>query len=973
MTITLKNRDMIQLGFLKRIKAFLLNGGLVLLISYNTGFSQSLFGCNKYFIGQGGDCIVTVRPQNGMYLNQYYIKGLEGLSYTTKKFYNKNEFGNNIISQEIEREYWIKGGTVGSYIIYMADEPDDLLADAIRQMSFKVYYPVGSVSISGTEIRLCQSVTTSTYSASASNADSYSWSIDPATSGTINGGSVSWNIEFVGTATVRVNAIGAGGDVTTASLAIIRDANQTFTAEIYKPAVVCEGEQFTIGVITSHSQATYAWYEDDSQNSIGSTAYLPVTPQVGTFYRVTVTPSTNISCLINTGPINLTTRGSSFRVKPRVNSLSMSSTTTSRCNTDTQNSNFTATANDVDSYQWSISPGNAGTLVPNTYYEGGALKASCAVVWNNSFAGQATVSVTARGCGTSSQSTSNSIRVSRLAATPSLANVPSELCLNEKYDVNLSFSEADVNYQLFGDGGMSSSSIQQLSPTSWRITGPGRYTIIARDAFGNCSNVISEPHYISETITDFSLSTNSGTLTQLSSNKYNLEGCLFEESTLTASGEGSSYQWYLYDGYNEVCGCMQKGDCWRYFGNLHPDLLQKKWDETCLKLQKESSSIRAAPGWAKELLLRFKDACNITQEKRIQLTYVPLTFVKEISPDLNERVMGAGTTQFKLEYTGTLAGLEWQLIPTEAGSISTAGLVTWNPSWSSFLGNSKQPAIVKAKVKQCSGWEDYVRYIDVYPVLDADENRIRMYVTQRPYDNGTDVFLAIENPTEVNVSAGYFDGLGRNVINTQYFGVSSSKDLVELKIYDQYGRESIKKLPYSEIHSLNYQSQALERQQNFYQSPPTTIPIDPTPYSETIFEPSPLNRVIKQGAPGTAWQPDADRSYTSSDHSVKFAYEFNEAGEVFLFKYDAVSGLVTRLAGADAYYPANQLYANKTKDGQNNEVIEYVDKEGRTICKKVQYGSDANGKLYASTYYVYDDLGNLVIVLPPEAVKNLTN
>ena len=37
-------------------------------------------------------------------------------------------------------------------------------------------------------------------------------------------------------------------------------------------------------------------------------------------------------------------------------------------------------------------------------------------------------------------------------------------------------------------------------------------------------------------------------------------------------------------------------------------------------------------------------------------------------------------------------------------------------------------------------------------------------------------------------------------------------------------------------------------------------------------------------------------------------------------------------------------------------VIEYKDKLGHTICKKVQYGTNAGVKQYASTYCVYDDL-----------------
>src|SRR5690606_29166809 len=59
-------------------------------------------------------------------------------------------------------------------------------------------------------------------------------------------------------------------------------------------------------------------------------------------------------------------------------------------------------------------------------------------------------------------------------------------------------------------------------------------------------------------------------------------------------------------------------------------------------------------------------------------------------------------------------------------------------------------------------------------------------------------------------------------------------------------------------------------------------------------------------------------------------------------------------------------------------VIEYKDKQGRVVLKRVQAVEGTptvppplNDTNYASTYYVYDDFGNLVCVIPPEATRQL--
>jgi hypothetical protein len=234
-----------------------------------------------------------------------------------------------------------------------------------------------------------------------------------------------------------------------------------------------------------------------------------------------------------------------------------------------------------------------------------------------------------------------------------------------------------------------------------------------------------------------------------------------------------------------------------------------------------------------------------------------------------------------------------------------------------------------------------------------------------------------------SLSWNYFDGLGRAAQSISVQGSPAKKDVVQPVVYDQFGREEIKYLPF--VSSGNdglLKPNAISTpagnytgsdQQLFYSNSSEKIVVDAMPFAKTVFEPSPLNRVLKQGAPGEVWQPNSD---PLADRSIKKAYFTNSAQEVFLFKYDATSEeIILSEVVSEKYYPMGSLYQNKTSDEHNNEVIEYIDKEGRTVCKKVQYGISGTEpdivKLYASTYYLYDAFGSLVLVIPPEGMKKL--
>jgi hypothetical protein len=339
-------------------------------------------------------------------------------------------------------------------------------------------------------------------------------------------------------------------------------------------------------------------------------------------------------------------------------------------------------------------------------------------------------------------------------------------------------------------------------------------------------------------------------------------------------------------------------------------------------------------------------------------------------------VTAGSTTIFSgapLNFTATSslnpATLNWTSAVTSGTatgvSASGTGAITDSPQ-NKGLQNAVIAYHITAVVNGCpSTPQDYV-----VTVTDQNINYLRQNTLQ---------VSGITTPSQVNSlpassvvrSVSYFDGLGRPTQSVATQGSPLQQDIVTPAVYDGFGREYRKYLPVVLENGGRYKNNLLDASNQytttFYNGGAAKVAAD-VPYSETKFEFSPLNRVLKQGAPGAVWQPN-NTPTDFSDKTIKKVYDVNAASEVYLFNYNATTGLVSLSAGALAYYGAGQLTMLKTLDETNNEVIEYKDKLGHTICKKVQYGTNAGVKQYASTYYVYDDLGNLVVVIPPEGAK----
>ncbi|TKG91594.1 RHS repeat-associated core domain-containing protein [Puteibacter caeruleilacunae] len=220
----------------------------------------------------------------------------------------------------------------------------------------------------------------------------------------------------------------------------------------------------------------------------------------------------------------------------------------------------------------------------------------------------------------------------------------------------------------------------------------------------------------------------------------------------------------------------------------------------------------------------------------------------------------------------------------------------------------------------------------------------------------------------------YFDGLGRSSQVVKVQGSPGGKDVVVPVDYDDYGRQKKTYLPYvSGTSNGVFQENAIASQLTFYANPDPTIAQTTVPYSEVEFEPSPLNRVMKQGAPGETWKIDGS-------HTQHFEYSSNASEEVLCFE---VSGdnLVNSggILGSDglSYFEKNRLFKNIVKDenwvsGLLHTTEEFKDKQGKVVLKR-SYVEENGQVVPAETYYVYDDFNLLRFVIPPGAVSSISS
>lgn len=208
----------------------------------------------------------------------------------------------------------------------------------------------------------------------------------------------------------------------------------------------------------------------------------------------------------------------------------------------------------------------------------------------------------------------------------------------------------------------------------------------------------------------------------------------------------------------------------------------------------------------------------------------------------------------------------------------------------------------------------------------------------------------------------YFDGLGRPVQTVQKGGSPDGHDLADRVEYDSLGRESrtwqTVRSPYSNggpVDSAVFISAAT----GFY--------ADTAPFRETRYDGSPLDRIRKVTGPGQAWH-QAGKGVSSGflTNSVGNASDSLHCKK-YRFSLSGNTGITFWLDILHPW-PSGSLSVSRTEDEDGRILWVFKDMRDLVVLER-RLAEAAQGNTpaaYADTYYLYDDAGQLIAVLPPE-------
>lgn len=253
----------------------------------------------------------------------------------------------------------------------------------------------------------------------------------------------------------------------------------------------------------------------------------------------------------------------------------------------------------------------------------------------------------------------------------------------------------------------------------------------------------------------------------------------------------------------------------------------------------------------------------------------------------------------------------------------------------------------------------------------TDQNFIKVAMALKTGLTKSDLSGNTASHDDVRRNFEFIDGLGRTIQTVNRSQSFNSKDIVTPVVYDKFGRVAKSYLAYTIVPSILpgtiFRTDPLTEQAYFYNNE-SNIENSAYPFAETVFEPSPNNRVIEQSNAGADWRISAGHTFS------KITRTNTSTEQVLIWKLNG-----SNQWEATAYFSEKTLYVTETKDENGNMIATFQDRVGRNICVYQQKAASVNTNnplstlknQFAITYYIYDDMGNLALVVPPSGMNEL--
>ncbi|MBL7840584.1 MAG: hypothetical protein JNJ75_10620 [Cyclobacteriaceae bacterium] len=326
-------------------------------------------------------------------------------------------------------------------------------------------------------------------------------------------------------------------------------------------------------------------------------------------------------------------------------------------------------------------------------------------------------------------------------------------------------------------------------------------------------------------------------------------------------------------------------------------------------------------------------------------TFVPLGYAfDEVIPYMN--FADVDTTLFEIKWYATKANAVSNTASLKKGIPFTTPTITATTTY-----------YVRAREKSTGCYTEVAEAVaNVIPNISYANVQTDVI---RVFGKKTDASLNSLTDSEKLTSIAYLDGVGRVLQQVSVRSSADGKDIVSPVEYDSWGRSSKTYLPYkASTTNGSFHSAYQYEQQNFYQLTTDKVADDNSAFAATVYDTSPLGRVVEQGGVGQASQP-------GGGHTSKAEYQFNTST-------DQVRKFFTNGAST-SYYPANALNKVKSTSPDNNHSITFSDGSGNTILVRQQIAATVEGVYtdYLETYYVYNDLGQVNFIISPKGVEKL--